>query len=120
MNPALLWSKKNWPIIVSSVVILGSVPTAWYFSDAWNKQIQKKEQDAATRALGTTKVSVIYTVRNLKPGKPDFTMTDAPNDVVTKVFVGIKNELFKQAAAVIERVTAFNKGVGVGDGGRER
>lgn len=112
MNAALVWSKKNWPVIVSGVVILGSLPTAWYFSDAWNKSIQKKAQDTGTADLGKTKVSVKYLIPSPIPGQPDITLTDAPNDELTRRFRAIKDELGRQTKAVIDRVTAFNRGVG--------
>ena len=112
MNPALNWTKKNWPVIVSGVVILGSLPPAWYFSTAWNAKIKKTQQDAASRELATTNVKVSYLVPNPIPGQPDLTMSEAPNALITDEFVKIKNELSRQTRAVIDRVTAFNMGTG--------
>jgi hypothetical protein len=112
VNPVLAWSKKNWPILVSGVVIMGSLPTAWYFSDAWNKKIKETQQSAASAELQKTKVSVEYVARSPIPGQPDFTMKDAPNDEITKSFVKMRDELARQTKVVIDRVTAFNKGAG--------
>lgn len=112
MNPILSWSKKNWPVIVSGVVILGSLPTAWYFSNAWNQKIKKTQQEEGTKLLNSTQVKVTWSVANPIPGKPAFEMSQAPNDVLTKQFVEIKNELSRQTKAVIDRVTAFNMGSG--------
>jgi hypothetical protein len=108
----LSWTKKNWPVIVSGVVILGSLPTAWHFSNAWNAKIKKSATDEGTRALSGTKVSVNYVVSSPTPGSQDYTLNDAPNDQLTRWFVEIKNELSRQTKAVLDRVTAFNKGVG--------
>lgn len=112
MNAFLSWSKKNWPVIVSGVVILGSLPTAWYFSNAWNQKIKKTQQEEGTKLLNSTQVKVVLSVPNPIPGKPAFEMSQAPNDVLTKQFVEIKNELSRQTKAVIDRVTAFNMGTG--------
>jgi len=112
VNPALNWTKKNWPVIVSGVVILGSLPTAWYFSNNWNKKIKDDTEKVANKDLASTQVKAAYIVPSLRPGQPDFAMNEAPNEEITKRFVEIKNELAKQARAVIDRVTAFNKGAG--------
>lgn len=113
MNPALAWSKKNWPIIVCGLVIVGSVPTAWYFSSGWNKKIKEQQQTAGTRALNDTNIKANYVVPSLIPGEPELSLTDAPNEHITREFIKIKEELARQAKAVMDRVTAFNKGTGV-------
>lgn len=112
MNPALNWTKKNWPVIVSGVVILGSLPTAWYFSNNWNKKIKDDTEKVANKDLAGTQVKAAYSVPALRPGQPEYTINEAPNEELTKRFVEIKNELAKQAQAVIDRVTLFNRGVG--------
>jgi len=112
VNPALNWTKKNWPVIVSGVVILGSLPTAWYFSNNWNKKIKEDTEKVATKDFNGTKVSIEYGVPNPISGEPNYTFKYAPNEEITKRFVEIKNELAKQAKAVIDRVNAFNRGVG--------
>jgi hypothetical protein len=112
VNPALNWTKKNWPVIVSGVVIMGSLPTAWYFANNWNKKIKDDTEKVALKDFNGTKVAIEYVVANPVPGEPNYTFKYAPNEEITKRFVEIKNELAKQAKAVIDRVNAFNKGVG--------
>ncbi len=112
MNPALNWTKKNWPVIVSGVVILGSLPTAWYFSNNWNKKIKDDTEKVASKDLASTQVKMSYGVAALRSGQAEYALNEAPNEELTKRFVEIKNELAKQAKAVIDRVTVFNKGAG--------
>lgn len=113
MNPALNWTKKNWPVIVSGVVILGSLPTAWYFSNNWNKKIKTTTEQVANKDFTATQVKVTYSVASTISGQADITQSHAPNEEITRRFVEIKNELARQTKAVIDRVTAFNKGTGV-------
>jgi hypothetical protein len=112
VNPALNWTKKNWPVIVSGVVIMGSLPTAWYFANNWNKKIKDDTEKVALKDLQRHEGAMSTCVANLVPGEPNYTFKYAPNEEITKRFVEIKNELAKQAKAVIDRVNAFNKGVG--------
>ncbi len=113
MKPIMDWIKKNWIVLVCAVLILGSLPTAWFFSTSWNKKIQGDQQGkGSTEYTKVTGMTVTYAVPSPIPGEKGLELKDAPNHALTEHFKAVKADLSRQTEAVLKRMSDFNRGVG--------
>ncbi len=113
MKPIMDWVRKNWIVLVCALLILGSLPAAWFFSTSWNKKIQSDQQGrGGTEYTKVSAMSVTYSIASPLPGEKPLELKDAPNHVITEHFKAIKAELARQTEAVLKRMSDFNRGAG--------
>lgn len=113
MKHIIAWIKANIAIVVSLVVIVVVLPTAFIFSSSWNGKIKAAQEKAANDLL--TKVNgakVSYTIPSFEPGVEAITLQRVPNPEVTEWFKKAREGLKGQADAVVKRIEDFNRGVG--------
>lgn len=114
MKPVLDWMKKNLVVVICGAVILISLPVAWFFSSSMNSTLQKKQQTDGEAKLKevTGKREINYTVLIPEPGRDPKAEKAAPNDERIKAYAELKQRVDAQAAEVVKRAEAFNRGEG--------
>ncbi len=113
VKPFLDWCKKNWFIVACGAVVLATIPTAYFFSDTWNKKIKTTQSEKSNKLLASiTSADVVYSVPSPVPGGQAVELKHAPNRVLNDRFKAIKGELSKSIDDVAKRAEAFNRGVG--------
>lgn len=102
-------AKKRWPVIVSGLVIVVSIPTALYFSGSMRStlvaQVQKSVE-GDVKGLAEVK-TVAYTVP-ATPGTPAVELSAAPNQKLIEVFKARREQQGADLAQVISAADEFN------------
>jgi len=110
MKGILGWIKSHLIMVVSTVVIVVSIPLGWMFSSKWNADIREKQEQRVSQAYNKVKnAKVTYVIPSLLPGEQAVTETRAPNRYVTEFYEAQRKEREAQAAEVVTTVIAFNK-----------
>lgn len=110
MKGILGWIKSHLIMVVSTVVIVVSIPLGWMFSTKWNADIREKQEQRVSQAYNKVKnAKVTYVIPSLLPGEQAVSETRAPNRVVTEFYEQQRKEREAQAAEVVTTVIAFNK-----------
>ena len=110
MKGILGWIKSHLIMVVSTVVIVVSIPLGWMFSSKWNADIRAKQEQRVSQAYNKVKnAKVTYVIPSLLPGEQAVSETRAPNRYVTEFYAEQRKEREAQAAEVVTTVIAFNK-----------
>jgi len=109
LKNVLAWCKAHLLVVICSALVLIIVPTAFVLSSIWNKSIHTKRQAEVEAALTKVKISTAYALPSLDPSIPAVTLTDAPNEQVTKFFKAEKEKILAQAAGVVKKAEVFNR-----------
>ncbi|MFG0260662.1 MAG: hypothetical protein ACF8LK_09960 [Phycisphaerales bacterium JB041] len=110
MKGILGWIKSHLIMVISTVVIVVSIPLGWMFSSKWNADIREKQEQRVSQAYNKVKnAKVTYVIPSLLPGEQAVTETRAPNRAVTEFYQQQRQEREAQAAEVVTTVIAFNK-----------
>jgi len=101
--------KKRWPVILSGLVIVVSIPTALFFSGSMRStlraQVQKSVEDDVK---GLTEVkTVAYTVP-ATPGTPAVELSAAPNQKLIEAFKARREQQGADLSQVITAAEEFN------------
>ncbi|MBS0190306.1 MAG: hypothetical protein U0573_05285 [Phycisphaerales bacterium] len=111
MKPILAWLKKNWIIpslCLCSLVVLG---VTWWFSSAWNEQIQSEQQKAASDLLNkVTSINVTYALPMVAGQDKAIEQKSPPNAFLTSKYAERKKLILEQREGVVKLAEAFNKG----------
>lgn len=109
MKNVLAWCKAHLLVVICSALVLIIVPTALVLSSMWNKSIHTKRQAEIEAAMSKLKISAAYALPSLDPSVPAMTLTDAPNEEITKYFAAQKKKILDQAAGVVSKAEKFNR-----------
>ncbi len=110
MSGILKFLKQRWLPIVCVLVVLGTLPTAWIFSNKWNAEILKTAEDDAGDKLNKIKrARVTYVIPSVVPGQQDTTISDSPNAAMTAWVADQRQQRVEQAGLVMADATKRNK-----------
>jgi hypothetical protein len=113
VKPVMDWVKSNVLIVVFSALILLMLPTAWYFSTAWDAKIRAKQSKDATDAFNKLQgLKINYTLPVIEASGQPITMNEFPNQNLITWFREQREVMLQQAESVVAKAEAFNKGVG--------
>lgn len=113
MKPVMDWVKGNVLIVVFSALILLMLPTAWFFSNAWDAKIRvKQEKDAKDAFSKLQGLKINYTLPVIEASGQAITMNEYPNLTLINWFRQQRDVMMQQAESVVAKAEAFNKGVG--------
>lgn len=108
----LAWVKSHLAIVVSCILILAILPTAFFFSKSWQDKLLKGVQTKAEAELAKTKVSVTYALPKVDPKIEPVTLSGAPNDKVTEFFRKTREQMLAEVEKLSTKGVDFNRGVG--------
>jgi hypothetical protein len=113
VKPVMDWVKGNVLIVVFCALILLMLPTAWYFSSAWDAKIRAKQAKDATDAFNKLQsLKINYTLPVIEASGQPITQNEVPNLNLINWFKEQREVMLQQAEAVVAKAEAFNKGVG--------
>jgi len=104
------WLKQNLVIVILSVVIVASIPVAWFIASGMNKKVRESQQSAVVGVQrDLTAASVTYLVPAALPGDRPIELRSAPNRILTEWFQAERERVAGDAIAVVQRAVAFNR-----------
>ncbi len=110
MKGVLAWIKSNLLIVISTAVIVLSLPLGWFFSSRWNGQIRVEQEKRANDAYNKiTKAKVNYVIPSLLPGEEPVSVSRAPNPYVTEFVKTQREQRLSQAGQIVGQVESFNR-----------
>lgn len=110
MSAAVTWIKSNVPIVALSAAIVVILPAAWFGSSAWNRSIRDAQQTAAEKDLSQLRTAnVAYIVEPIVPDVPGVEWSGPPNPTITAFFAGVREDMLKEATAVVELAERANR-----------
>lgn len=110
MNKLVPWLKSNWIIVVLSVLILVSLPTALYFSSKMNRQLVDGFQTrikADESAISASRLQ--YNIASPIPGTPDVAHSAAANQVLIDWFAQQRERIRGEAQQVWAAALELNR-----------
>lgn len=111
MKGVFAWLKSHLLMVVSTVVIVASLPTGWFFSSGWNKEIKTQQEKRANQAYNKIKnAKVTYVIPSLLPGEEPITESRPPNPYVTEFYKTQRALRQQQASGIVGEVEGFNEG----------
>lgn len=108
----LAWVKSHIVIVISCILILAVLPTAFFFSKTWHEKLLKNVQTKADAELAKTKVSVTYALPKVDPKVQPVTMSGAPNQKLTDFFAKTREQMLAEVEKLSTKGANFNRGVG--------
>ncbi len=110
MKGVLGWIKSHLLIVISTIVILASLPTGWIMSSGWNEDIRDGQEKRANDAYNKIKgARVTYVIPSLLPGEDSVTDSRPPNRYVTEFVAAQRAERTSQASGIVSEVEGFNR-----------
>ncbi|MCC7388872.1 MAG: hypothetical protein IT431_08895 [Phycisphaerales bacterium] len=110
MKGLLGWIKSHLLIVVSTVVILVSLPVGWVFSSGWNKTIREEQEKRANAAYNKVKnAKVTYVIPSLLPDEPAWSESRPPNRVMTGYVKEQREKRLGSGGGIVGEVLAFNR-----------
>lgn len=108
----LAWVKSHLAIVVSCILILAILPTAFILSKSWHEKLLKSVQTKAEAELAKTKVSVTYALPKVDPKLEPVTLSGAPNDKATEFFRKTREQMLAEVEKLANKGVEFNRGAG--------
>lgn len=110
MKGVLGWIKGNLLIVISTVVIVVSLPLGWFFSSGWNKKIQEQQEKAGNQAYNQVRgATVNYVIPSHDPDLPSWSESRAPNAAMTEYVRGVRETRDAQAREIVTEIEEFNR-----------
>ena len=104
------WIKRNLLVVVFLVLVVVSLPSAWFFSGRLNAGLRDRQQKDAEADLNALKRgSVSFELPAREPGAQPLTFQAPPNPEITKWFVEHGELLEADSEAVVTRSVSFNR-----------
>jgi hypothetical protein len=104
------WIKSNLLIVISTVVILVSLPTGWLLSSGWNKKVRAEQEKRANDAYNKIKnARVNYVIPSLLPDEEPWSESQAPNPYLTEFVKTQREQRISQASSIVGEVESFNR-----------
>lgn len=104
------WLKSHLVMVVSTVVIVVSLPLGWMFSSKWNGKIREKQESRVSQAYNKVKnAKVTYVIPSLLPDEPAWSESLPPNPKLTEFVQQERERRLSQASEVVTTVLAFNR-----------
>jgi hypothetical protein len=111
MKGVLAWVKTHLLIVISTAVIVVSLPVGWFISSGMNKGIRETQSQRASQAVNKiNSAKVTYVIPSLLPGEPAVTESRPPNEAVTAFYKAQREARTSQASEVVDSVLRFNRG----------
>jgi hypothetical protein len=110
MNKVVPWLKSNWIIVVLSVLILASLPTALYFSSKMNRNLRESFQaqvKADEQAIAANTLQ--YTIASPIPGIADVEHRGPANQVLIDWFAQQRERIRGEAQQVWAAAAELNR-----------
>jgi hypothetical protein len=113
VKPVLNWIKANLVIVILTVLILLMLPGAWFASTWWDGKIRTAQEKEASDAFKKVQnLTVNYTLPTLDASAQPVSHKEVPNLNLIAWFKEKRDELTKQATAVVQKAEQFNQGIG--------
>lgn len=110
MKGVLGWFKSHLLIVISTIVIVVSLPVGWVFSSGWNKDIREKQEKRANDAYNKIKnAKVTYVIPSLLPDEPAWSESRPPNRKLTEYVAEQRAERMGSGGGIVGEVKAFNR-----------
>ncbi|MCA9297809.1 MAG: hypothetical protein KDA28_02015, partial [Phycisphaerales bacterium] len=110
MNKVVAFVKRRLVIVICLVVVVASLPAAWFFSSGWTKgQLDKRQKDAQAKLDEVKRSKVTYVVPSYDPSVESVSLTVAPNEKLTAYFKAERDRIDADSKRVIDEVLAFNQ-----------
>jgi hypothetical protein len=110
MKGVLGWIKSHLLIVVSTIVILVSLPVGWVFSSGWNKTIREEQEKRANAAYNKVKnAKVTYVIPSLLPDEPAWSESRPPNRILTAHVKAEREKRLGSGGGIVGEVLAFNR-----------
>lgn len=110
MKGVMGWIKSNLLIVISTAVIVLSLPAGWFFSSQWNKQIRTEQEKRANDAYNKIKgARVTYVIPSLLPGDQAWSESRPPNPRLTEFVKAEREKRLGRASEIVGEVEAFNR-----------
>ena len=110
MKGVLGWIKSHLLIVVSTIVILVSLPVGWVFSSGWNKTIREEQEKRANAAYNKVKnAKVTYVIPSLLPDEPAWSESRPPNRILTAHVKAQREKRLGSGGGIVGEVLAFNR-----------
>ncbi len=111
MKPVMDWIKRNWVVVVLTVVAVAALPTMVYVSTRMSNALKddmQKRVAADWKDVGNSKVT--YSLPSIIPGQTEAQQSTDVNAVLTKYYRDRRQALMTEAGKVAQEAIAFNKG----------
>ncbi|MDQ7012799.1 MAG: hypothetical protein Q9O74_02755 [Planctomycetota bacterium] len=104
------WLKSHLVMVVSTAVIVISLPLGYVFSSKWNADIRDTQESRVSKAYNKIKsAKVTYVIPSLLPDEPAWSESLPPNPRLTEFVQQERERRLSQASEVVTTVLAFNQ-----------
>jgi len=104
------WIKRNLLVVVFLVLVVVSLPSAWFFSGRLNAGLRERQQSDAEADLNALKRgNYTYQIAAREPGEEPLTFQAPPNPKITAWFAEQSKLLEDDADEVVTRAVSFNR-----------
>lgn len=111
MKGVLGWIKSHLLMVISTVVIVVSLPLGWVFSSKMNENIRTEQEKRVSQAQGKLRgAKVNYVIPSLLPDEPAWSQSLPPNAGLTEFVRQEREKRLSQAVEVTSTVLEFNRG----------
>lgn len=110
MKGVMGWIKSNLLIVISTAIIVISLPTGWFFSSRWNSSIREQQEKRANDAYNRVKnAKVTYVIPSLLPGDEGWSESRPPNPRLTEFVQAEREKRLGRAGEIVGEVEGFNR-----------